>query len=99
MNKPYVAFARIVPKPEHFEAAKSAILGIIPKTLEEPGCQVFTLHESSDKDDQAMYLYEIFDNEEAFNSHHEREYTKVVFKAYENWLSEPVEIKRLQKVS
>lgn len=98
MNNPYIAFARIVPKPEYFDVAKEAILRLIPKTLEEPGCQLFTLHQSGDKDDQAMYLYEIFDNEQAFNAHHAKEYTKAVFKAYENWLSEAVEIKRLHKV-
>lgn len=99
MNKPYVAFARIVPKPEHFDAAKEAILGLIPKTLEEPGCQVFNLHEAGEGNGQAMYLYEIFDDEDAFNSHHAKEYTKAVFKAYEDWLAEPVEIKKLEKVS
>lgn len=99
MNKPYIAFARIVPKPEHLNAAKEAILGLIPKTLEEPGCQVFTLHEPGDESDEALYLYEVFDDEDAFNFHHEQEYTKAVFKAYENWLAEPVEIKKLQKAS
>ena len=99
MNKPYIVFARIVPKPEHYDAAKDAILGLIPMTLKEPGCRVFTLHEPGDNGDQALYLYEIFDDEDAFNFHHRQEYTKEVFKAYEDWLAQPVEIKKLRKVS
>ncbi|MGH7885442.1 MAG: putative quinol monooxygenase [Thermodesulfobacteriota bacterium] len=97
--KSYIAFARIVPKTEHFNDAKEAILGIIPKTLNEQGCHVFTLHEAGDKNDPALYLYEVWEDKNAFKFHHEQEYTKEVFKSYKNWLAEPVEIKQLEKVS
>jgi quinol monooxygenase YgiN len=79
--------ARITPKPEHFEAVKTALLGIIPATLAEPGCRVFTLLEGQ----QELWLFEEFDNEAALRFHLEQAYTKAVSDNYREWLSEPVQ--------
>lgn len=70
-------------KPEFYENAKEAILNITPQTLAEPECRVFVLHEPSSSDGTTLYIYEIFDSEEAFYVHHAQSYTKTVYKSYE----------------
>jgi quinol monooxygenase YgiN len=90
-------FARITPKPEHLNAARQAILGIVPVTRSEPGCRMFTLHD--DRDDSGhLYLYEVWDSEAAFAAHHDQPYTKAVFTSYIEWLAKPVDITMLRCV-
>jgi len=89
-------FAIITPKPEHFDEARNAITKIVPATLDEPGCNQFVLHEGDG--DGRLYLYECFSDEAAFEAHHAKAYTKEVFKSYETWLSEPVEIIRMRRL-
>lgn len=98
-KSPLIVFAQITPKSEFFDDAKNAILNIIPQTLAEPGCRMFTLHESKDKNDHSLYLYEIWDNASDLESHYAQEYTKAVFTAYQEWLEKPVTIIKLDKVS
>jgi len=93
-TNPLVIFARITPKQEYFNAAKEAVLKIIPTTLLEPGCRIFSLHEA----DGELILYEMWENEEALNLHHEQEYTKAVFAQYEYWLAKPVHIEKMVQV-
>lgn len=87
--------ARIAPKPEHCEAVKAALLGIIPATLAEPGCRVFTLLEGQ----QELWLFEEFDDEAALRFHLEQEYTKAVSDNYPEWLSEPVQARFPKRIS
>lgn len=42
-------FASIKPKPEHFNDAKTALEELIPPTLAEPGCHLFTVFENRDE--------------------------------------------------
>jgi quinol monooxygenase YgiN len=87
--------ARIVPKSEHHEAVKAALLGMIPATLAEPGCRVFTLLEGPEE----LWLFEEFDDEAALNFHLEQDYTKAVSYNYPDWLEEPVEAHFPQRIS
>jgi quinol monooxygenase YgiN len=90
-------FARITPKPEHVDAARRAILDIMPVTRAEPGCRVFTLHDDRDGGGR-LYLYEVWDGEAALAAHHEQPYTQAVFASYRQWLAEPVELTMLRRV-
>lgn len=90
-------FARIAPKPEFFEMTRDAILEIIPLTLAEPGCQTFVLH--TGEDDGCLYLYEVFDDEDALKAHGAQTYTRAVFARYEEWLKEPPQLTRMRRVS
>ncbi|WP_156800322.1 putative quinol monooxygenase [Thalassoporum mexicanum] len=99
----YYAFATISVKPEFFADAKQAILAILPQTLAEEGCEMFTLHTDYDGVDYdeaepILYLYEIFADEAAFNFHHAQAYTKQVFEKYKTWLAGEVIIKRLKRL-
>jgi quinol monooxygenase YgiN len=95
MTEPIHIFATIRPKPEHFEAARNAIARIVPMTLEEKGCQVFSLFEAL-SEPGTLHLFEIFDNEVALADHYAQDYTANVFDAYEDWLAEPVHIQKLK---
>jgi quinol monooxygenase YgiN len=90
-------FARITPKPEFLEAARQAVLAIIPATRAEPGCHAFTLHDDGDGGGH-LYLYEIWEDEAALAVHHDQPYTQAVFDSYREWLSQPVEITRLRPI-
>ena len=93
------AFAKITPKPEHYEDARRAILGIMNATKAEEGCLQFDLFEDSDEQQQHLFLEEAWASETAFAFHHRQEYTKAVFASYQTWLAQPVEIHRMQKIS
>lgn len=98
MPEPLTVFARITPKPEHVEAARKAILSIVPATRAEPGCRVFKLHDAHDGDGR-LYLYEVWADEAALVAHHHQPYTQAVFDSYREWLAGPVEITMLREVS
>ena len=88
-------FARITPKPEHFDAARRAVLDIITATRAEPGCRAFTLHDDWEFGGR-LYLHEVWDDMSAFTAHHEQPYTQAVFDSYHEWLSQPVEVTMLR---
>jgi|TARA_R110000744_G_scaffold287475_3_gene398614 NAD(P)-dependent dehydrogenase (short-subunit alcohol dehydrogenase family)/quinol monooxygenase YgiN len=96
-NRLYLS-AEITLKPEFYTVGKVAIESIIPLTLKEPGCQVFSLMESRDEDNK-LYLFEVFDDEIALKTHYEQDYTKNIFSRYDDWLEKPIEIKKMYATS
>lgn len=85
-------FAKITPKAKYFDDAQAAIVNILPQTRQEPGCQVFTLHEHIDQNgERHLCLYEIFDSKADYDFHHAQDYTKAVFESYKEWLAAPVD--------
>lgn len=91
INKNLFLFAKVLPKAENFQDAKVALLNIIEKTRKEEGCLQFHLHD----DEQYLYLYEEWINENALMLHYEQTYTKDVFRKYESWLSKAVEVNKM----
>ncbi len=85
--------AKVLPKREHFEDAKNALLDIIEQTLQEDGCIQFELYD----DKKHLYLYEEWIDESALAQHYEEPYTKVVFDKYQKWLAQPVEVMKMEK--
>ncbi len=96
MSKPLFIFAEIKPKPEHFDEAKKAIIGILKQTRAEKGCRSFDLFNSPDQ--STLYLFEEWDDQNALDEHYAKPYIIEVFKAYENWLAEPPRILPLDSV-
>lgn len=90
-------FATITPKPEHLDAARQAIVGILQDTRAEAGCLTFDLHE--DPVAGKLYLYEIWSGQAALDAHYAQPYTKAVCQAYELWLAAPVESVLMQPVA
>ena len=93
-NRLFVS-ATIELKPEYFAQGKASIDSIIPATLAEPGCQLFSLMENRDSPN-TLHLFEIFSSEDALNFHYQQDYTKSVFKKYETWLARPVDITKMR---
>ncbi|KZX94855.1 antibiotic biosynthesis monooxygenase [Erythrobacter sp. HI0019] len=88
--------AKIVPRSEHFEEARSAISGIVDRTRAESGCIEFRL--SEDPQAGTLHLYEEWRDEAALAEHHAQPYTSSVFKAYESRFAEEPEILHLRPV-
>lgn len=97
MTKSLVIFAQIKPKPEHYDDAKTAIIGILAQTRSEPGCYQFQLNEGME--DDCLYLFEEWQNQTALDEHYAQPYVASVFESYQRWLAEPVNITRLKKVA
>lgn len=55
--------------------AKAALANLCEKTLTEPGCNLFTLHQCSKNQDRFL-LWERFENEAAFKQHFIEQHTK-----------------------
>lgn len=89
-------FATITPKPQHYEAAKTAVKNILEQTRAEDGCLRFDFF--TDQEKKCLYLFESWRDEEAFTFHHQQVYTQDVFKAYENWLTATPELTTLTEL-
>lgn len=95
MTDPLIVFARISPKPEHLAEARQAILDIVARTRAEPGCRIFTVYDDRDVTEH-LYLYEIWDDEAALETHYAQPYTRAVFDRYDDWLASPVAVTKLR---
>jgi len=86
----YTVFATVPVKPEHMEAACSAVAAIVPATRSEEGCIAFEPRRAA-SDASTIMIFEEWADRDAFDFHHAQKYTKDVFANYQNWLaSEPV---------
>ncbi len=90
--------AKISLKPEHYEDGKAAIEGIISRTLNEPGCHIFSLMEGQSEKGK-LHLFEVFEDEYALKQHYEKNYTKAIFTQYEDWLEKPIEVTKMKASS
>jgi quinol monooxygenase YgiN len=89
-------FATIRPKPEYFQQARTALDNIVPLTLEEPGCHVFSAFVGQEEPN-TLHLFECFENEAALQEHYATPYTAAMFEQYRTWLAAPVEIRKLSR--
>ena len=92
-NRLFVS-ATITLKPEYYDEGLAALESIIPQTLNEPGCHVFTLMKNKEGNG-TLHLFECFEDEQALMLHYEQDYTKAVFAQYEEWLEKPVEVTKM----
>ncbi len=91
-------FAAIRLKPEFFEVARAALDELVPLTLLEPACHVFSAFVSRDEPD-TLHLFECFEDESALARHYEEPYAKAVFQNYESWLTAPIDVRKLSASS
>lgn len=93
---PLHVFARITPKPSHYDDAREAICGILGRTREEKGCISFELFEN--EAEGALFLIEAWTDAAALEEHYAQPYTEQVFRQYEGWLARQPEIHKMQAV-
>lgn len=48
MSKPCVVLATFTPQPEHYDAVKAVLLDVIPDVHQEPGCELYALHDETE---------------------------------------------------
>lgn len=99
MDTSIVLWIKITPKPDFFMDTKKAILKAIPQALEDKGCKCFSLHESNMDDDHSLYLYEIFDSQDAYNRYAERPFSLKIRESLKLWLACPPSLIKLSKIS
>jgi quinol monooxygenase YgiN len=95
-NSNTFVFAKITPKEEFFELAKTELLEMSEPTHNEEGCNKFDIHES--ECGNHIYLYEEWLNKEVLENHHKQEHTKVVALKFEHWLNAPTEVSFMHKL-
>mgnify|MGYP003922515013 CR=1 FL=1 len=81
-------------KPDCFDDACRAVRAIVATTRAEAGCERFDPHPAADGS-PTLYIYERWADRAAFDHHHAQDYTRAVFKRYEEWLSRPVQMTEL----
>ncbi|MBY0281551.1 MAG: antibiotic biosynthesis monooxygenase [Alphaproteobacteria bacterium] len=96
MSPTIVAFVKLTPKSEFYKSVKNVLLEIIPKALKHPGCQHLNLYEA--KDETAIYIYEAWENEEAYDYHLSQDYTKEALQNLQIWLKAPIEVIELSQL-
>lgn len=96
MSESLFIFAEIKPKPEHFKDAQQAITDIFADTHAETGCLSLDLFEAPNQD--TLYLFEEWADQNALDQHHDQPYSETVFKVYEGWLAEPPRIVHMHSV-
>ena len=97
MDKSIVLFLKFIPKAEFHDTFRNAMLKVVPQVLEDPRCQAFSLHESPG--DRAFYLYEIFENQDAYDHYTAQQFAKEVRQSLKEWLAEPIQVTKLTKIS
>jgi quinol monooxygenase YgiN len=60
-----VVVAHIRPLPEHLDAVREAFLETLPAVHEEPGCELYALHEA----DGVLVMVEKWESQEALSTH------------------------------
>jgi quinol monooxygenase YgiN len=86
--------AEIDLKADCYDQACRAVAEIVPATRAEAGCERFDPHPAADGSPR-LYIYERWADRAAFDHHHAQDYTRAVFKNYENWLAAPVRLTEL----
>ncbi|MDE0879285.1 MAG: antibiotic biosynthesis monooxygenase [Sphingomonas bacterium] len=81
-------------KTDCFDEACQAVRAIVSRTRDEQGCERFDPHPAADGS-PTLYIYERWTDRAAFDHHHAQDYTRTVFKSYEEWLSGPVQMTEL----
>ncbi|MCG2841166.1 antibiotic biosynthesis monooxygenase [Sandaracinobacter sp. RS1-74] len=86
--------AEVVLKPDCFDSACRAVGAIVQATRAETGCERFDPHPAADGSPR-IFIYERWADQAAFDFHHAQPYTRDVFRAYEDWLAQPVRLTEL----
>ena len=89
---PVVAVATITPAPEHREAVLAALEESIPVVHEEPGCELYALHQSQD----AFVMIEQWADGDALKAHGSGDAFRALSAALEDKLAAPLDLTLLE---
>ncbi|MEB3030877.1 putative quinol monooxygenase [[Mycobacterium] nativiensis] len=91
---PVVVIATFTVKPESVEAVREICSKAVPQVHEEPGCQLYSLHEA----DNAFVFVEQWADPEALKAHSAAPSVAELFGSLSEHLAAPPDIKMLQPV-
>jgi quinol monooxygenase YgiN len=89
-----VVVAVITPKPGEEDAVREAILESIPRVHEEPGCELYALHEGNGE----FVMVERWESREALAAHGTAESLFALGKALAGKVAGPPSVRRLEAV-
>jgi quinol monooxygenase YgiN len=89
-----VVVATITPKPDQMDAVRAAILAAVPKVHDEPGCELYALHEGRDH----FVMVERWESPEALKVHGTAEALTTLGGELAGKLDAPLDVRRLTAV-
>lgn len=99
MDQPIILFIKLTPKPEFRDALKNAIAKVVPLALSDARCKAFQLHKSAVDGDHSLYLYEFFENQDAYNHYAQQRYTQELREIMKEYLGEPIQLTKLSQLA
>lgn len=98
MNGQFKSVAILKAKQEKREELKNALLQLISPTRSEPGCIYYILFEDN-KNKGTFYMWEAFQDKNAFEFHIETEHFKNFINRVNEWMNDPIQLIELEKIS
>ena len=92
MPSPCIVIAIFTPKPEHFEQVKDSLLAITPEVHDEPGCELYALHEGVDG---TLVFIEKWTTRELWVAHSSFHTVTRIKAAVEGLLEKPINVREL----
>lgn len=89
-----VVVATITPKPDQVDAVREAILTAVPQVHDEPGCELYALHEG----DGSFVMVERWASVEDLKVHGRAEALTTLGGAIADKLAAPLDVRRLTPV-
>ncbi|MBN1091508.1 antibiotic biosynthesis monooxygenase [Blastococcus sp. TML/M2B] len=89
-----VVVATLTPKPDAVDAVREALLAAIPKVHEEPGCELYSLHEA----DGAFVMVEKWADADAMKAHGKAEPLATLGAALAGKMAAAPDVRRLTPV-
>ena len=89
-----VVVATITPLPDHVDAVREALLTAVPKVHEEPGCELYAVHEGRGE----FVMIERWESPEALKVHGTAEALTTLGGELAGKLDAPLDVRRLTAV-
>ncbi|KMO27285.1 antibiotic biosynthesis monooxygenase [Methylobacterium variabile] len=89
--------ARLVAREGQEAALAQAVAAIVPAVLEEPGCLVYTAHESRERPG-TIVMYEVWESQAALDIHADATSFRALAAQFDELLDEPLAIELLRRI-
>ena len=89
-----VVVATITPQPDHVDAVRDAILAAVPKVHDEPGCELYAVHEGRGE----FVMVERWESPQALKVHGTAEALTTLGGQLADKLDGPLDVRRLTAV-
>jgi quinol monooxygenase YgiN len=89
-----VVVATITPKPGEEDAVREAVLAAVPKVHDEPGCELYAVHEA----DGGFVMVEKWESQDALATHGQADALRDLGAALKGKVAGPPDVRRLAPV-